>query len=425
MTYFLSAYATNSVGTTYGDELSFTTLQAANVEGYTYYAGSTIPVSGVTVSINEINYTTGSTGYYELNNVPIGNQTITATKPDYDPFSQSINIPPEGIEVLIEMTSGVYTHNVFGTIINQVYDPISEVYVIVLNPDGTESDLATTSSSSGYYQIPSIPQGQRTIRFIKEICEPYEIVIFMANSDYQLDVELLEYDLPCPGYETVQYEGQIYNTVLIGDKCWFKENLNVGIMIDGDESMEDNEIIEKYCYGNDLSNCNSYGALYQWDEMMQYVTTPGTQGICPSGWHIPTDDEWKILEGTVDSQYGVGDPEWDDTGLRGFDAGFHLKSTTGWNSNGNGDDSFGFAALPGGARSQNGGFTSLGYHALFWSSAEGSGSYPLYRDLHYYDDGVSRYINYETYGFSARCLQDWAHPDAHKTTGDNKPGQYK
>ncbi len=51
--------------------------------------------------------------------------------------------------------------------------------------------------------------------------------------------------------------------------------------------------------------------LYQWEEMMQYTTQQGAQGICPPGWHLPTDEEWKVLEGAVDSQYGIGDPEWD------------------------------------------------------------------------------------------------------------------
>ena len=63
---------------------------------------------------------------------------------------------------------------------------------------------------------------------------------------------------------------------------------------------------------------------------------------CPIGWHLPTDDEFKILEGTVDSQYPVGDPIWNNTGARGYDAGLNLKSTSGWYYNGNGADLYGF-----------------------------------------------------------------------------------
>ena len=75
--------------------------------------------------------------------------------------------------------------------------------------------------------------------------------------------------------------------------------------------MTDNGTMEKYCYNNEPDSCTKYGGLYQWDEMMQYTTQQGVQGICPPGWHLPTDEEWKVLEGAVDSQYGIGDPEWD------------------------------------------------------------------------------------------------------------------
>jgi len=175
---------------------------------------------------------------------------------------------------------------------------------------------------------------------------------------------------PCPGIPTVEYEGQIYNTILIGEQCWLKENLNVGIMINGNEEMTDNSLIEKYCYDNDISNCDEYGALYQWSEMMQYTIMPGVQGICPSGWHIPSDEEWKLLEGTVDSQYPVGDPVWSISGWRGFDAGLNLKSTNGWSNNGNGTDLYGFTTLPGGKRDTDGNFINLNEFANLWCSDE-------------------------------------------------------
>ncbi len=162
---------------------------------------------------------------------------------------------------------------------------------------------------------------------------------------------------PCPGIPTVEYEGQVYNTVQIGDQCWFKENLNVGTKINSTQSgfqQQDNDTIEKYCYNNDEANCDVYGGLYEWPEAMQYATTEGAQGICPVGWHIPTDNEWKILEGTVDSQYGVGDPEWDYAGFRGLDAGGNLKEegTVHWiDPNEGATNSSGFTGLPGGDRS--------------------------------------------------------------------------
>ncbi|MDK2899267.1 MAG: hypothetical protein PWQ10_454, partial [Patescibacteria group bacterium] len=73
----------------------------------------------------------------------------------------------------------------------------------------------------------------------------------------------------------------------IGNQTWSKTNLNIGTMITGATNQTNNSIIEKYCYNNTESNCTTYGALYQWDEAMQYTNTEGAQGICPTGSHIP------------------------------------------------------------------------------------------------------------------------------------------
>jgi uncharacterized protein (TIGR02145 family) len=96
---------------------------------------------------------------------------------------------------------------------------------------------------------------------------------------------------PCPNLATVVYEGKTYNTVAIGNQCWLKENLDVGTQINGSLEQTNNSLIEKYCYGDLAANCTTYGGLYQWNEAMQYVTTPGTQGICPIGWHLPTQTD--------------------------------------------------------------------------------------------------------------------------------------
>ena len=105
--------------------------------------------------------------------------------------------------------------------------------------------------------------------------------------------------IPCPGTPTLVYGNTVYNTVKIGSQCWLKENLNVGVMIDSAANPSSNGVIEKYCYRNDTTNCVKYGGLYQWDEAMAYSTTSGVQGICPSGWHIPTEGECAFLATTV------------------------------------------------------------------------------------------------------------------------------
>jgi len=196
-------------------------------------------------------------------------------------------------------------------------------------------------------------------------------------------------------------DGQSYNTVQIGTQCWMAENLNIGTMINGSSSQTDNSIIEKYCYDNNTSNCDTYGGLYQWNEMMQYTTTPGVQGICPAGWHLPTDAEWCTLENEVDA----GTVSCTATGWRGIDAGLNLKSTSGWYLGGNGTDLYGFTALPGGARDTDGSFGGLATNAYFWSSDE-SGSYAWLRRLYYSTDGVYRDSYYKSSGFNVRCLKD-------------------
>jgi uncharacterized protein (TIGR02145 family) len=140
--------------------------------------------------------------------------------------------------------------------------------------------------------------------------------------------------------------------------------------------------------------------------MMQYVTTQGVQGICPPDWHLPTDEEWKQLEGKVDNQYGYPDPEWDGLGFRGFDAGLNLKSTNGWYSGGNGADLYGFTVLPGGYRYFDGNIYELGYSGTFWSSTDVGSYYAWPRGLFYNHGGVYRTDEGKGFGFSVRCLKN-------------------
>ncbi len=213
-------------------------------------------------------------------------------------------------------------------------------------------------------------------------------------------------NIPCPGTPTVEYEGQVYNTIQIFSQCWLKENLNVGTMIQGTEEMTDNGIIEKYCYNNEPDSCAKYGGLYQWNEMMQYSTQQGARGICPPGWHLPTDEEWKVLEGAVDSQYGIGDQEWDGNEYRGTDAGMNLKATSDWYENGNGTDLFGFSGLPGGRRYHDGAFGNIVFSGFWWTPTAFNNNYAWYRSLYYENPEANRNSSLKEGGFSVRCLRD-------------------
>ncbi|MFA4862976.1 MAG: FISUMP domain-containing protein [Bacteroidales bacterium] len=230
--------------------------------------------------------------------------------------------------------------------------------------------------------------------------------IWDAPEDSQSYTFQFATNIPCPGTPTVEYGGQFYNTIQIFSQCWMKEDLNVGTMIPGQQEMADDGIIEKYCYNNQQDSCTKYGGLYQWNEMMQYITQQGARGICAQGWHIPADEEWKVLEGAVDSQFGIGDPEWDSNyTYRGFDAGTRLKTTSGWENNGNGTDFFGFSALPGGMGGA-GWFDAIGYVVNWWSSTDGGDTFSWGRGLIFNSPEVDRENYFWKWGHSVRCLRD-------------------
>ena len=144
------------------------------------------------------------------------------------------------------------------------------------------------------------------------------------------------------GTFTDSRDGQEYKWVKIGEQIWMAENLNYET---GTGS---------WVYDNSTSNAATYGRLYDWE-------TPCD--VCPSGWHLPSDDEWKQLEMAI----GMSQSDADDSGWRGTDEGSKLKATSSWSSNGNGTDVYGYTALPGGCRYYNGSFGGEGYTAVFLS----------------------------------------------------------
>jgi len=215
---------------------------------------------------------------------------------------------------------------------------------------------------------------------------------------------------PCPGTPTVLYEGKTYNTVQIGTQCWFKENLNVGTRINANQQQNNNGIIEKYCYNDDENNCSIYGGLYQWNEMMQYMTNQGAKGICPSGWHIPTDGEWCTVTQFLDPNI-----DCNIVGARlGTTEGGKMKSTgtieagTGlWHTPNTGaTNSSGFTALPSGY-GFTGGFYEQGNYALLWSSSLKDTSLAWTRLITNDQEVVTKgyeYINLT--GFPCRCIKN-------------------
>jgi len=198
----------------------------------------------------------------------------------------------------------------------------------------------------------------------------------------------------CPGIPSVSYEGKVYHTILIGDQCWFKENLNVGSQINGAIDQTDNGIFEKYCYDNNEANCATYGGLYQWNEMMQYNAISGTQGICPDGWHIPTDAEWFLLSEFLGGA-GVAGGKMKEAGFAHW-ASPNIGAT----------NSSGFTALAGGERFIGGFFIYQTNYAFFWTSTQHSGIDAWSWYLSYIDESVTKSNEDLTLGYSVRCIKD-------------------
>ncbi len=209
--------------------------------------------------------------------------------------------------------------------------------------------------------------------------------------------------------QTLIYDGKGYPTVQIGTQCWFKENLNIGTRINAVLAQTNNTVIEKYCYNDLVSNCDVYGGLYQWDEMMDYTLSSnanpsGRQGICPVGWHLPSDAEWCVVTTFLDPTVNCSITTWSGT-----DAGGKLKETgiSHWATpNSGATNASSFTAVPAGYRTGNGTFTAINNNNYMSSSTEVAATTAYYRNLYYNYASVSRGSNAKTSGYTVRCLKD-------------------
>ena len=204
-------------------------------------------------------------------------------------------------------------------------------------------------------------------------------------------------------------DGNEYNWVQIGDQVWMAENLaylpSVNMVADGSEDAAGSYY---YVYGYNgtnvtdakaTANYTTYGVLYNWTAAMDgeasSTTNPsGIQGVCPAGWHLPSDAEWTEL-----TDYLGG------TSV----AGGKLKETgtTHWASpNAGATNETGFTALPGGYRNFDGNFLDVGYYGLWWSSTERDTNYAYYRFLNYNYVSLIDFSNAKEIGFSVRCVRD-------------------
>src|SRR5665811_1655414 len=186
-------------------------------------------------------------------------------------------------------------------------------------------------------------------------------------------------------------DGNSYNTVHIGSQVWMSANLNVSHFRNGDIIPEaegfdgwekaGNEGNPAWCYnGNDPVNGRTYKKLYNW------YAVHDPRGLAPYGWHVPSTLEWAALSDYLGGESVAGDK---------------MKSTSGWESNGNGTNVSGFAGLPGGYRTYRtnyGPFTNVGNYGYWWSSTENDTTLAWYRSLSYNNGNIDRNYTTKRYG---------------------------
>lgn len=193
--------------------------------------------------------------------------------------------------------------------------------------------------------------------------------------------------------DPISYQGYDYATVLIGEQCWFAENLRTALYNNGDSLLLESTNSDWVSmdagaaswYGNDEQFFGAYGRLYNWHAVHD------DSGLCPSGWHVPSLEEWTTLRNFLGGT---------------TEAGGKMKTVDGWDEGGNGSNSSGFSGLPGGYRySYNGNWNGAGNTANFWTStANGNDAFCLNLS----GGTVYAFIFDENqqYGFSVRCIKD-------------------
>jgi len=233
----------------------------------------------------------------------------------------------------------------------------------------------------------------------------------------------------CSGKDSAKVGDDVanYKTVEIGEQVWMAENSNYPV--EGSKCYGEGGLVynaETRAYDTTLSdseiqaNCAQYGRLYDWAMAMDLpskcngilstsdadcaIGTPH-RGICPSGWHIPSNADWdklfRFADGTSDTSSLYDSPT----------AGRYLKATSGWYNDSDDDDdgdiAYGFEALPGGYGSSAGHFSDAGYSGIWWSSSEHDAYYAYRRYMyHYYEDAYWDHVNKGYHLLSVRCLKD-------------------
>jgi len=330
----------------------------SNATSYTWtlvpaMAGS---ISGNTASIT-ISWSTAFTGTASLTVKGVNNCGNGATSPAF-----SVLVNPKPMVSFIMCTDSITTPTAR---IIQLREGI---------PLGGTWSGAGVNTATGTFNPAAAGLGAHTITY------SYTNIYGCVNTTSRVITVTNPGVFNCGGNLKDVRDNKLYNTVLIGAQCWMAVNLDFGVMITGSLSQRDNCIPEKYCY-NDLTAYCGPQTYYQWDELMAYNDVSGSHGICPPGWHVPTEAEWTLLFNNFINN--------------GF-AGSALKAT-GYS---------GFNALIAGVNFFNRSYSFNNFAGLYWSS-DSHGPYKAWaHGMNFFNSSVSYYPSSRSNAFSVRCIKD-------------------
>ncbi len=338
---------------------------------------------------SQSNYQYSAEGTFDAKLEVKDKEGLTGTTTKQITISNSANLPPDPPSNPVPADGAIdqaISINLSWTCLDPNQDPLTyDVYLGTTNPPSTQ--VATGLITENY--TPS--QLQQGTQYFWRIVAFDDQGLSTVSAVWSFTTETGS-SFTCGDQFTDPRDGSIYNTVLIGQQCWMATNMNIGTMINGTLEQTDNGTIEKYCYDNNTSNCATYGGLYQWNELMQYTTNEGAQGICPSGWHVASDPEWMQLE----SDIGMPTNQVTAMGMRGTNEGAILQV----------GGSSGFDAKLGGYRTNGGSFSNLQTYGTFATSTQTGSSLAMTRYLFSANTQILREAYGKTQGYSVRCIKD-------------------
>jgi uncharacterized protein (TIGR02145 family) len=327
------------------------------------------PLQAVLVKLNPINDTTitGIDGKYFFKSLIPMDYKIEVSKPDYAREIKDTTVTSANATEINFALSKIAYPAFSDRYMDFGFDSTHKSFVI--SNTGTEKltysihaskDWITVNPNIG--EIASEPQTINITINRAGLSEKKHIESLQVVTNIGLDYVANTINIFVNG--VMDQDKNYYGIVTIGTQTWLAENLNVGTFVNNTSGQKDNNSIEKYCYYNDKGNCDIYGGLYHWDEMMKYNpqdsgTMGTTQGICPVGWHIPTLKEWEVLISYAGgSSFGGG--KLKDTGTLWMQPNIGATNQTG------------FSALPGGLGGslidQDPVWSYIGEGSFFWSS---------------------------------------------------------